>query len=352
MSEYQGFEGFPLHIGWELTLACNLCCSHCASSAGLPRPNELTTEEALSICDQFPDLLVQQVDFTGGEPLLRRDWLDIALHLKDLGIPTNMVTNGQALVPETVTMFKQAQLSSVAISLDGLEDTHDRIRNRSGSFKHVIRALNLLKEENITTIVITTVNKANIFELADILTLLKSLEVRRWRLQPLIPEGRVTNFRELEMGNQEMLELGDFIRKRTLEAAGEGLQIICSDGLQYIVETKEPEKPWRGCPAGWVTCGITSEGKVKGCLSLPDELIEGDLRKRDLWDIWFDPDSFVYSRRFSPEQIGANCRSCDKVEDCKGGCSSSSYAFTGHFHDDPCCFYGINNSVRGARSLS
>src|SRR5689334_17492757 len=56
-----GFEGFPLIVGWELTLACNLRCRHCASSAGLPRDNELTIEESLAICDQFPPLLVQEV---------------------------------------------------------------------------------------------------------------------------------------------------------------------------------------------------------------------------------------------------------------------------------------------------
>jgi radical SAM protein with 4Fe4S-binding SPASM domain len=346
MSAYQGFEGFPFNIGWELTLACNLRCNHCASSAGLPRPNELTTEEALGICDQFPALLVQQVDFTGGEPLLRKDWIAIALRLKDLGISTHMVTNGQCLVPETVALMKQANISTVGISLDGLEDTHDYIRGRPGSFKHVIRVINLLKQENIPTIVITTVNRANIYELPDIIHLLESLEIQRWRLQPLIPEGRATNFEELEIGNQEILELGDFIRKWIPEAARKDLQIICSDGLQYIVETEKNERQWRGCPAGWVTCGITSEGKVKGCLSLPDELIEGDLRKRDLWDIWFDSDSFAYSRVFSPEQIGSNCSACDKTENCKGGCSSSSYAATGHFHDDPCCFYRINNNVR------
>ena len=96
------FEGFPFNIGWELTLACNLRCSHCGSSAGLPRANELTTREALKICDQFPALVVQEVDFTGGEPLLRADWPDIAQRLKDLDISTNIVTNGMALDQETI----------------------------------------------------------------------------------------------------------------------------------------------------------------------------------------------------------------------------------------------------------
>ena len=67
-----GFEGFPLIVGWELTLLCNLRCRHCGSSAALPRPNEtISLDESLALCDQFPALLVHEVDFTGGEPHYR-----------------------------------------------------------------------------------------------------------------------------------------------------------------------------------------------------------------------------------------------------------------------------------------
>ena len=86
-----GFEGFPFIVGWELTLACNLHCRHCGSSASQPRAGELTSEEALAICDQFPELIVQEVNFTGGEPLLRPDWYRIAAYLGELGIITKML---------------------------------------------------------------------------------------------------------------------------------------------------------------------------------------------------------------------------------------------------------------------
>jgi radical SAM protein with 4Fe4S-binding SPASM domain len=337
------FEGFPFNVGWELTLACNLRCNHCASAAGLPRPDELTTEEALKICDQFPALLVQEVDLTGGEPLLRKDWVEIALYLQDLGIATNILTNGLAVGSETVSQMKQVGISNVGISLDGLERTHDSIRSRNGSFEHVINSIGLLQKENINIIVITTVNDLNIDELSDILHLLQSLGVRHWRLQPLIPIGRVINFKELEMSSQGILKLGNFIRYWTPKAAAKGMQIICSDGLEYIEGTTMPDRPWRGCPGGWVTCGITSDGKVKGCLSLPDEVVDGDLRKNDLWDIWFHPNSFVYSRYCSTEQLGYNCISCDKATECKGGCSANSYAATGVYHNDPYCYYKLNN---------
>ncbi len=341
------FEGFPFNIGWELTLACNLRCNHCASAAGLPRHDELTTKEALKICDQFPALLVQDVNFTGGEPLLRPDWKEIAIYLKDLGISTNIITNGLALESKTVSQIKSVGISNVGISLDGLEKTHDNIRGRKGSFKHVLRSIEILQREGIHIMVITTVNKLNISELPAILHLLQSIGIRDWRVQPLIPTGRANNFKELEMDDLGILELGRFIQNWAPKSEKEGTRIICSDGLEYIGGTSDSERPWRGCPAGWVTCGITSDGKVKGCLSLPDELVEGDLRKNDLWSIWFHPDSFAYTRRFSYGQLGSNCSSCSKAVECLGGCSSNSYTASGKFHNDPYCFYKINkmNSV-------
>ena len=336
------FEGFPFNVGWELTLACNLRCNHCASAAGLPRPDELTTKEALKICDQFPALLVQEVDFTGGEPLLRADWTEIALYLKDLGISTNILTNGLVLDSRIVSQINKVDISNVGISLDGLEETHDYIRGRKGSFNHVLRSIKILQKENIHVIVITTVNNLNIHELPAILHLLQSIGIHDWRVQPLIPIGRANNFTELYIDDQSMLELGRFIQYWASKSEKEGIHIICSDGLEYIDGISNSERPWRGCPAGWITCGITSEGKVKGCLSLPDELVEGDLRKNDLWSIWFNPESFAYTRHFSNSQLGSNCGSCDKAIECFGGCSSNSYAATNKFHNDPYCFYKIN----------
>jgi len=332
------FEGFPLNIGWELTLACNLRCSHCASSAGLPRPNELTTKEALKLCDQFPNLLVQQVDFTGGEPLLRKDWMDIALHLHDLGIIATLLTNGLVLDCDIVSLLKEAGISNIGMSLDGLEQTHDHIRKCKGSFKSVIRDIKILQKANLPFIIITTVNALNVHELPAILQLLRSLKVRCWRIQPMIPTGRVKNFEELGIDANWIMELVSFIQYWKPKAKENETRIICGDGLHYIDENLV-NKPWRGCPAGIITCGIKSDGKVIGCLTMPDELVEGDLRKNDLWDIWYHPDSFAYTRRFSPDQLGSNCNSCSKAKECLGGCSICSYAVEGRFHNNPYCFY-------------
>ncbi|MHB8118081.1 MAG: radical SAM protein [Methanothrix sp.] len=335
------FVGLPLVMGWELTLACNLRCKHCASSAGLPRTSELSTQEALVICDQFPDLLVQEVTFTGGEPLLRPDWDIIAERLIQHEIRTYILSNGLVLDRKTVDRLKEVGISSIGISLDGIGPTHDRIRGYSGLFQSIIHSIHLLHNAQIPVSVITTANGLNINELPAIMNHLISEGVTGWQIQPVFPLGRVKECVTLQLSKQDYLSLGEFIKKFSTIAKSAGLTIIPADSFGYFTDIDNRQPSWKGCSAGLISCGITSDGRIKGCLSMPDNLTEGDLRKRDLWDIWFDPKSFGYSRKFSTDDLGPFCTQCEMGQECKGGCSAMSYGSSGQFHNDSYCFLGI-----------
>lgn len=334
------FEGFPLVVGWELTLSCNLRCGHCASSAGLPRERELTLAEALELCDQFPSLLVQEVDFTGGEPLLRTDWPEIAARLHELQIPARMVTNG-LLLKESAPLLKDVGLATVGVSLDGLEKTHDFIRRRQGLFRQVVDGIEAALAAGVPTAVITAVNTLNVNELPKLHALLQSLNVRHWQVQPTFALGRVLEGNELTLSEESFLQLGQFIKRQTVPCGAARFNMMPADGVGYFTELDTRTQVWRGCGAGMASCGITSNGKVKGCLSHPDHLIAGDLRERDLWSIWFDKKSFSYNRSFSLGDLGNVCSGCEFGEQCKGGCLVMSYASTKKFHNDPYCFHGI-----------
>lgn len=335
------FEGFPYVIGWELTLACNLRCQHCGSSAGYPREQELTSEEAIAICNQFSDLLVQEVHFTGGEPLLRPDWPIILAHLRDLGIRRHIISNGLVLDERTISQLKAVEISSVGISLDGLDYTHDEIRGHKGLYSSVLEGISRLQKADIPVTILTTVNGKNIYKLPKMLDLLCSFGIKNWQLQPIFPLGRVLDFTELHLSEMKYNQLGLFVKEYEIEAKRKGMDLSPADSFGYFTEVDTRVPQWNGCTAGLCECGITSDGKVKGCLSMPDTLIEGDLRKNDLWEIWFDNDAFAYTRKFSIDQLGINCKSCEKAEQCKGGCTSMSYGSTGTFHNDPYCFHGI-----------
>jgi len=335
------FDGFPFIFGWELTLACNLACRHCGSSAGLPRKNELTFEESIAICDQLPQLLVQEVNFTGGEPLLRSEWWKIAQYIAKSGINPKLITNGLTLNPETVNRMKDCGIAGVGVSVDGLEATHDFIRGHNGLFQHVLKGIELLLKAGIPLTILTTANSLNIKELPPLFQVLVSAGVTRWQIQPLFPLGRSLETNELLLNDETVIQLGKFIKDWTPKAVKAGMEMLPGDSFGYFTGLDIREPPWRGCPAGQFSCGITSDGMVKGCLSLPDEFTEGDVRKDDLWDIWFHPDSFEYTRKYSKEMLGSFCKSCDKADQCQGGCSSMSFGGTGGFHNDPYCFTGI-----------
>ncbi len=335
------FEGFPLVVGWELTLACNLRCRHCASSAGAKRPRELSLEEALAICDQFPLLLVQEVDFTGGEPLLRKDWPSIAGRLTELEIPIRMVTNG-LLLEQSVTAVADANICTLGISLDGLRETHDGIREYPGLFERVVRGVAAAREAEIPVGIITAVNDANVDELPRLVAFIQSLGVRHWQIQPTFSLGRAKEHgKALSLSPSSFMKLGQFVHDNLTRLADESFTLMPADGVGYYTELDTRSPAWRGCSAGRASCGITADGRIKGCLSMPDDLTEGDLRQRDLWEIWFNEESFSYNRVFSKYDLGEHCASCDMGESCMGGCAVMSHAATGRFHNDPFCFKRI-----------
>jgi radical SAM protein with 4Fe4S-binding SPASM domain len=341
MTDGPPFEGFPFIVGWELTLACNLLCRHCGSSAGSPRANELSTGEALRICDQLPDLLVQEVNFTGGEPLLRPDWSKLAGRLRAKGIEVKVLTNGLAVDTTVASQLLDTGVSGVGVSLDGLEPTHDRIRSRNGSHRSAIAAIEMLQTADLPVTVITTVNGVNILELPQLLTLLSKVGVTRWQIQPIFPLGRSRETAELALTEDAYLELGRFAADARGRTGRTGVEVLPGDSFGYFSSLDDRVPPWRGCPAGVFSCGITSDGKVKPCLSLPDELIVGDLRVDDLWTVWFDQRTFVETRSPAPAPTGSPCHGCDKEVDCHGGCSAMSWGSSGTLHADPYCFHRL-----------
>lgn len=332
------FEGFPFVIGWEFTLECNLRCNHCGSSAGLPRDAELSTNECIKICDEFPALLVQEVNFTGGEPLLRSDLFEILSYLKQLEIPSKILSHGLSLTDKNIDRLTKAGVVGIGVSIDGCEATHDHIRGRKGMYKEILANTKAAIDAGLDITVITTANTLNIGELKDLREILAQIGVSRWQVQPIFKLGRTRNTGGLALNPTEYKILGIFGRSCLQEENTQGMEILFGDSYGYYTQfdTREPE--WGGCPAGLLSCGITSNGMIKGCLSLPDNFVEGDLRKNDLWDIWFNPESFRYNRSFTTADMGENCRDCQKAEQCRGGCTAMSYGYTEKLHNDPLCF--------------
>ena len=331
---------------WEITLGCNLKCIHCGSSAGKARDDELTTEEALQLCNDLKGIDCKGVALMGGEPLLRRDWPLIAKEVHDLGMDLSIITNGWLACDSKVTKhMRDLSPECVAVSLDGGQaSVHDKIRGVPGSFDRARLAIEHFVSLGLPTSVITTVHKLNLRELKRIRRLLVGKGIA-WQIQMATPFGRLT--RDYVLSKEEYYSVAMFIISTRKLYSKKKLLIAGAHDMGYYSNIlPEPQVlPWRGCQAGISTLGIQSNGNILGCLALPDSFIEGNIRSKPLSDIWYSPKSFCYSRYVKQKDLGGACVSCDFRKYCKGGCCAVSYSMGGGLHRDPYCLRVIEKEL-------
>src|SRR5579871_5099331 len=114
----------PHYAVWELTLGCDLACTHCSSRAGRPRAEELSLDEARKLAADLAALGVEEVTLIGGEAYLRDDWLEVIRAIRANQMRCGLVTGGRAFTRERAEAAKAAGLQSVSVSVDGLESSH------------------------------------------------------------------------------------------------------------------------------------------------------------------------------------------------------------------------------------
>lgn len=326
---------------WELTLECNLNCSHCGSSAGLKREDELSTKECFQLCEELAELCCGNVALMGGEPFMRNDWFQIGECIRDLGMDLSIVSNG-ILLEEEIDKISQVDPLVVGLSLDGLEETHDSIRNK-GSFKSVMNAMELLRKRKIQTTIISTVSKTNFKELPKLKDLIYKKKAN-WQIQIAAPFGNFN--RELMVTEEEYYAVALFIAKQRIKTKFDDLPVVGAHCFGYNSKILPGCHSWKGCTAGIGSIGITSNGGIVGCLSMGNNrFIEGNVRKENLKKIWRKENNFKYNRGFKTKNLGENCINCKYGEKCKGGCNSMSYSITDKFNNDPYCFYRLEKDV-------
>lgn len=272
----------------------------------------------------------------GGEPLLRDDYYKVGRCIKNLGMNVNFVSNG-ILVDDHIDRIASLDPKVVGISLDGMRESHERIRGPD-TWERTVRSAHALREAGIQTTIITTVSKINFKDLPNIKDLIIGKGIN-WQLQTAMPFG---NFRREEMlSREEYYAVALFIAKQRIQNRFESLPVVGAHCFGYHSKIL-PMSAWKGCSAGKSSVGITSNGGIVGCLSMGnDRFIEGNTRQTSLKEVWENPSSFSYNREFRPEDLGENCSDCRYGVKCQGGCNSVSYTLTGKFHNNPYCFSSI-----------
>jgi len=337
----------PISVVWETTLNCNMNCMHCGSSAGLKREKELTTNEGLKLCEDLKELGTRLISLMGGEVFLRKDWNILANHIRELGMNVTLMSNGLLIDEKIVDQLVEIDPYAVTISLDGgTADTHNAVRGAKTSFDKCIESLELLTEANLPTTVITTVHKDNYKELPLLSDFLVNKNIA-WQIQMANPVGRFPKSRMLS--KEEFYSVALFIASTRGKYTTKELPIMGAHNFGYHSKVLRNIMilPWIGCQAGLTALGVQSNGGIKGCLSLPDEYVEGNIRSQDIKDIWNDPDSFSYNRNFQKEHLKNDCAKCKHGKSCRGGCLTVSTSLTGMKHCSPYCLNIIEKEMIG-----
>jgi radical SAM protein with 4Fe4S-binding SPASM domain len=337
---------FEPRIGlYELTLKCNMNCIHCGSSAGNKRINELKTQEWNYVTKQLAELNCKEITLLGGEPFLRKDWYEISTEIKDRRIKITYMSNGLLINENIIEKLRKIEPKAVSISIDGSnKKTHDKIRQLSGSFDKCMQVISDLKKAEINTTVVTSVNKINFQELPELKTMLLNKGIV-WQLQIAIPLGRFK--KELLLSKKEFYAVAIFIASTRKKYSIKELPIIGTHCFGYYSNKLINVMifPWTGCQAGVSTIGIQSNGEVKGCLSLPEEFIEGNIRDNLISEIWQKPGFCSYNRDFKKSDLNNDCINCKYGKKCRGGCLGVSIGITGKTNGDTYCLKAIEETM-------
>jgi radical SAM protein with 4Fe4S-binding SPASM domain len=331
---------------WELTLRCDLACRHCGSRAGRARPDELTTAEALDMVRQLAELGLQEVTIIGGEAYLREDWDQIAAALVAAGIDTSMTTGGRAITRERAQRAKDAGLSTVSVSIDGLEATHDRLRAVQGSHRAAIAALEHFAAVGLPISVNTQICRPNRKELEPLLEQLHPLGIHSWQVQITVAMGRAADEPELLIQPYEMIEVMPMVMRLQARADAVGVRLWPGTNVGYFGPYESrlrrylPRRHGEGCGAGRDTLGLEANGDIKGCPSLPsDEYVGGNVREHGLRAVWERSQALRFTRGRGTEDLWGFCAGCYYADVCKAGCTWTGHVLFGRRGNNPICHH-------------
>ncbi|ODG98058.1 heme biosynthesis protein [Nostoc sp. KVJ20] len=338
---------------WEITLKCNLACSHCGSRAGHERTKELSTEEALDLVKQMAEVGIKEVTLIGGEAFLRPDWLEIAKAINDAGMLCGMTTGGYGISLETAQKMKEAGIRTVSVSIDGLEATHDRLRGKKGSWKYAFKTMSHLREVGISFGCNTQINRLSAPEFPRIYECIRDAGARAWQIQLTVPMGNAADNADILLQPYELLDIYPMIARVAGRAYQEGVQLQAGNNIGYYGpyerllrgRGKEHEFSfWQGCGAGLSTLGIEADGAIKGCPSLPTTAYTGgNIRERSLHDIIENTAELRLNLGAgTPEgtkHLWGFCKTCEYAELCRGGCSWTAHVFFDKRGNNPYCHH-------------
>jgi radical SAM enzyme (rSAM/lipoprotein system) len=254
------------------------------------------------------------IAIVGGEAIVRKDLPDCCKILRQNGFRFGLVTNGYDYTAEIHNKLMNAGMSSISLSLDGLEESHNWLRQNNKSFKRATNALKLItSSKNLVYDVITCVNKKNIYELENLKDFLISQKVVAWRFFTISPIGRAINNKELYLTGEQLKYLMDFIVKTRTENR---IQATFSCESYLGEYEKKVRDEYFFCRAGIQIASILIDGSISACPNIDSSFVQGNIYKDDFLDVWNNRFKIMRDRRWTKTGL---CLNCKDYKNCSGG---------------------------------
>ena len=350
-------EGRGPVVVWNCTKTCNLNCVHCyARSEAIKYQNELTHEEGLSLIDQLADFKVPVILFSGGEPLLRPDFFELANYAASKGIRPTISTNGTRIDEDIAKRLKDMGVGYVGISLDGCEATHDKFRGKPGAYQMALRGIRNCVATGQKVGLRFTITRDNVQDLDSIFDLLERENIDRVCFYHLVYSGRGSAMVERDLNHEESRRAMDLIIERTLDFKARGInkEILTVDNhadavyLYLKMKERDPILGERilkliqsngGNRSGMAFGNIDSVGNVH-----PDQFTQyitlGNVRERPFGEIWSDVSNPIMAGlKDRKPLLKGRCPRCAYLNLCNGNFRTRAEAVTGDFWaEDPACY--------------
>lgn len=343
-------------VVWNMTRRCNLKCIHCySSSADIDYPDELTTEEAKNMIDDLAAFGSPVLLFSGGEPLMRKDLLELAKYATDKGMRAVISTNGTLITKDIAAELKKIGLSYVGVSLDGLQPTHDRFRGKKGAFEKAIVGIRNCREAGIKVGLRFTVNRHNVADVPAMFDLLRKEKIERMCFYHLVYSGRGSKLREEDLAHGESRRLLDLIADKTKAMFDDGMapEILTVDNhadgpyLYLKMKEKDPARAAEILELLEMNEG-NSTGVGIGCVSwdgevYPDQFWRnrplGNVRKRPFSEIWTDEkNEFLMKLKEKKKHVTGRCATCVWLSVCGGNFRARAESAGDVWGPDPACY--------------
>ncbi|MBI5500967.1 MAG: radical SAM protein [Deltaproteobacteria bacterium] len=361
----------PLLIAWELTRSCPLRCVHCRAAAGRgPFEGEFTTAEALRFVDNVASFAKPILILTGGEPMLRADFLEIARAAADRGLRPVAAPCGALVTEQACRDMKDAGIQRISLSIDGADAaSHDAFRGVPGAFEQVLAAAKAARATGLEFQINTTVTRRNAADLPRLLDLALELGAVAFHPFLLVPTGRAATMAAEEIPPDEYERVLGWLAERR-DVRGLELKPTCAPHYNRVVRQAGgslrgghgrgpghghasgvgvPSRPGGrrppvlGCLGGQGFAFVSHVGIVQICGFL--DTPAGDLRANgfDFHAIWRDAPLFQAMRRRA--EYHGRCGVCEYRQVC-GGCRARAFAMGGDaLGEEPFCTHVPGRAV-------